>query len=208
MIENELDMLQIETTVAHDNLAASLKNIPLECEQLILTVGEGGYNATIYCYERNGDKWSEIFIFPGFIGKNGFGKTKEGDLKSPEGYYSLGTAFGRISDPGTKMPFRLITEDDYWDDDVSSDTYNTWQTESPPKTEKLDIPAYDYGFVINYNLENIKGLGSAIFFHCAESYTRGCTGAEKQNIIKVLQWLDPIKNPCICQFYKTDLSKY
>jgi len=197
-----------ESSNASGNITDHLKNIPPDCDQLILTVGEGDYDATIYCFERESNIWTEKYVFAGFIGKNGLGKTAEGDMKSPSGYYSLGTAFGRIENPGTKMPFRLITKNDYWDDDVESATYNTWQTSDPPQTEKMDIPAYNYGFVINYNPECTKGLGSAIFFHCAESYTAGCTGTAQDNVIAVLQWLDPDKNPIICQCYRDEMDKY
>jgi len=205
--KNEHEETSVPAPV-QDNLANRLNKIPADCNQLILTVGEGGYSATIYCFARESDSWVEAFSFPGFVGKNGIGATREGNPTSPEGYYSLGTAFGRIENPGTKMPFRMITKDDYWDDDVNSDTYNTWQTSDPPKTEAMDIPAYDYGFVINYNPQNIKGLGSAIFFHISRSYTAGCTGASQEDVIRVLQWLDPALNPQICQCYRTDLDKY
>lgn len=200
--------VDVSTSVNSDTLADNLKKIPADCDQLILTVGEGEYNATIYCFERKAGAWAQMDSFKGFIGKNGMGKSAEGDKKSPVGYYPLGTAFGRAPNPGTKMPYRKITKNDYWDDDAKSPTYNTWQTNDPPKTEKMDITAYDYGFVIDYNPERVPGLGSAIFFHCANSFTDGCTGAAKKDVISVLKWLDPQKNPWICQCSREDLSEY
>ena len=195
--------------VTRDNIAQNLKSVPKSCSQLIITLGTGGSNAVIYCFQKDSDGyWQQVYKFSGFVGKGGIGKTSEGDVKSPYGYYTLGTAFGRLGNPGTKMPWRDITSNDYWDDDPYSSTYNTWQSSNPPKTEKMNITAYNYGFVINYNSNKVLGAGSAIFFHVAYSSTLGCTGTSQDNVIKILQWLNPEYNPLILQCNLTDINKY
>ena len=115
--------------------------------------------------------WKQVHSFAGNIGRTGFAYNKvEGDGHSPIGIFSLGTAFGRYSNPGTAMNYRQSTTNDFWVDDVNSPLYNTWQ-KGPVNgrwnsAEKMYIPQYNYGFVINYNTaKRIPGKGSAIFFH-------------------------------------------
>ncbi|HLS09223.1 SH3 domain-containing protein [Lentibacillus sp.] len=159
---------------------------------LVTTNGYGTNRARVQTFERNGNgTWDQLLDVPGFIGKNGFADSKkEGDMKSPTGKYTIGTAFGRSGNPGTKLPFRGITPDDVWVDDPESELYNTWQSKQETKdqwssAENMDIPAYTYGFVINYNTNQTPGAGSAIFFHVANSYTAGCTGVSQANVVKI-----------------------
>ena len=155
-----------------------------------------------------------VLTVNGHIGKYGFTNNKvEGDKKSPTGKYTIGTAFGRKADPGTKLPYRKITSDDVWVDDPKSKLYNTWQSRKATKNqwksaENMDIPSYTYGFVINYNTERTPYKGSAIFFHVGNSYTLGCTATSQTNVINILKWLDPDKNPVIIQTPVQDLNKY
>lgn len=189
-----------------DDIISTIKGAT-ENNQLIVVEGLGDYFAEIHCYERDeNSKWKLVMEFEGFIGKYGFGKTVEGDRKSPTGYFKIGTTFGRSENPGTNMPYRVITPNDAIDDDPNSPTYNQWiQKEG---SNALNIPQFDYGFVIGYNEERIPGAGSAILFHVSESYTNGCTGTDKESVIKVLRWLDVNKNPIILQCYYGDFAKY
>ena len=51
----------------------------------------------------------EIFTTSVYIGKNGIGKTGEGDAKTPTGTLHPLTAFGVKENPGTKMPYIDVT---------------------------------------------------------------------------------------------------
>jgi glucan-binding YG repeat protein len=185
--------------------------------QLIL-VTTSGYStnvAKIRTFEKVDSKWYEKQNISGFIGKEGFATImKEGAKKSPRGKFSIGTAFGRYQNPGTKLPYRQITSDDVWVDDPASSLYNTWQKQSENNSrwtsaEKMNIPAYNYGFVINYNtVERIPGAGSAIFFHVASSYTLGCTGTVQNNVLSILKWVDPSKLPVIIQTPESEFGNY
>ncbi|KAA0548493.1 cell wall-binding protein [Bacillus sp. BGMRC 2118] len=199
------------------NTAADELDTVWSHNQLIL-VTTSGYDqvaAKIRTFEKVNNKWQEVLSTSGYIGKAGFATVKkEGDQKSPRGKFSIGPAFGRYTNPGTKLPYRLITSDDVWVDDPSSTLYNTWQKASEnngrwTSAEKMDIPLYNYGFVINYNTENtIPGAGSAIFFHVGTSYTLGCTATSQENVISILKWLDPNKKPIIIQTPESELGKY
>ncbi|MEO2075548.1 MAG: cell wall-binding protein [Bacillus sp. (in: firmicutes)] len=182
---------------------------------LVTTLGYSTYNAKIRTFEKFDNKWYEKLNISGYIGKEGFAATmKEGAKKSPRGKYTIGTAFGRYQNPGTKLPYRQITNDDVWVDDSASTLYNTWQKESEnngrwSSAEKMNISAYNYGFVINYNtVERIPGAGSAIFFHVANDYTLGCTGTAQNKVINILKWLDPGKHPVIIQSPESEIGNY
>lgn len=182
---------------------------------LVTTKGYGTSKAQIQTFERNSKGgWVKVLSTSGFIGKNGFATKKvEGDGKSPRGKYSIGTAFGQKGNPGTRLPFKNITNDDVWVDDPKSSLYNTWQSKKAiqgkwKSAEKMAIPSYVYGFVINYNVRRVPGAGSAIFFHVATGHTLGCTGASQKNMVDILKWIDPAKKPVIIQTPVNELSKY
>jgi glucan-binding YG repeat protein len=188
-----------------------------EHSQLIL-VTSADYDsskAKIRTFEKVDGKWYERMNISGYLGKYGFADVmSEGGKESPRGKYSIGTAFGRYHNPGTKLPYRKITGDDVWVDDPSSALYNTWQKASAnngqwTSAEKMDIPEYNYGFVINYNTEKrVAGAGSAIFFHVSDNYTLGCTATSQNHVLSILRWIDPAKNPAIIQAPESELGEY
>lgn len=199
-----------------ENDAEKLKNVDQNNQLILVTTnGYGTSSAKVQTFERNADgNWTQVLSTSGHIGKNGFAKKKvEGDGKSPRGKYSIGTAFGRTGNPGTKLPFRSITSDDVWVDDSNSNLYNSWQSRKKTEgqwssAENMDIPQYNYGFVINYNTNRVPGAGSAIFFHVSSGYTLGCTGVSQGSMVSILKWLDPGKNPVIIQTPISELSNY
>ena len=210
--------LTTKKPVVNRNLAEGLKTVGSN-KQLILVTSNGYHtsNAEIRTFERNAQgKWVPVLTTKGFIGKYGFAKEtdmKEGGKRSPIGKYTIGTAFGRKANPGTKLNYRQITSDDVWVDDPKSKLYNTWQSKKKTKgqwnsAENMNISAYTYGFVINYNTKRTPYKGSAIFFHIGNSYTLGCTATSEENVKKILKWLDPKKKPVIIQTPINELNKY
>lgn len=183
---------------------------------VVTTNGFGTVNATITTYENSNGIWKQVHSFDGNIGRSGFTYNKvEGDGHSPIGVFSLGTAFGRYSNPDTSINYKQSTSNDYWVDDVNSPLYNTWQ-KGPidgrwDSAEKMYIPQYNYGFVINYNTSSrVPGKGSAIFFHVwsgSGSGTAGCTSAAQDNVISILKWLNPSKNPVIIEGPMSEVIK-
>ncbi len=81
-------------------------------------------------------------------------------------------------------------------------------TKAEEKAENMKIGAYANGFVINYNTQRTPGKGSAIFFHIGNSYTLGCTATSEANVVKIMKWLDPAKNPVIIQTPTQNISNY
>ena len=66
---------------------------------------------------------------------------------------------------------------------------------------KRDDNLYKYGIVIEYNTDPvIKGNGSAIFLHIWKNEsipTAGCVAVSEENLIKIIEWLDPVASPLI-----------
>ncbi len=195
----------------------NMKTIGTSKQLIIVTAdNESTRNVVIETFEKYDSGWKKRNTFAGVIGKNGMISSKhEGDYETPEGKYTITTAFGRQVNPGTKLPYRKITADDVWVDDSKSTLYNTWQSASKNNgrwnsAEKMNISLYDYGFVINYNVSRTPGKGSAIFFHIAgtSGYTAGCTATSKTNVISILKWLDPAKKPIIIQTPFNKVTNY
>lgn len=142
-------------------------------DQLICVIGNGGSDSTLSFHTKNKEgKWIQQFSVDADVGSKGITyDKKEGDSKTPAGLFTFGIAFGIKADPGSLLPYRQITEYDYWIDDVHSPYYNTWvNSQEIPGTYKSEhlidhAPQYNYAIHINYNPDNTPGLGSAIFLH-------------------------------------------
>ncbi|MGI8382725.1 SH3 domain-containing protein [Priestia megaterium] len=208
------DYVQASATASPKLVVDSFKTLG-NAQQVILVTADNydTKSAKIQTFEKVDGKWKQVLTANGVVGQKGFALSKkEGDMESPTGKYTIGTAFGRYENPGTKLPYRKITANDVWVDDSKSSLYNTWQQKPAngrwTSAENMDIPAYDYGFVINYNESRTPGNGSAIFFHVGTNYTAGCTATSKEQVVSILKWLNPEKNPVIIQSPVSELDKY
>ncbi|GAA1481679.1 hypothetical protein GCM10009624_21190 [Gordonia sinesedis] len=178
-----------------------------ETSQLIVVTSPKASNptATLTAFERGADKSWKPVIGPtkAFLGSLGMGEPKDNVYRSPEGTYPLDQAFGRLANPGTKMPYFQTTKRDWWDSNMQSPTYNTHvrQDKSPGgDSENLyDMgPVYDYAVNIAHNPQRVPGKASAMFLHVSNNQpTMGCIAIDKDLMRKTLVWLDPAKNPKI-----------
>ena len=149
---------------------------------------EADTTAWISMHEKDkSGNWQMIMSTPGFIGKNGLGKTKEGDGMTPVGTFSFNKAFGNSSDPGMKsFEYTKADSNTYWSGDVRDGMhYNELVSlKDYPDLDKenseriADYPIhYQYCLNISYNAEGTPGKGSAIFLHVfgdRKPYTGGC----------------------------------
>jgi L,D-peptidoglycan transpeptidase YkuD (ErfK/YbiS/YcfS/YnhG family) len=135
------------------------------------------------------------------FGKGGFSThKKEGDGATPLGKFLLRECWyraDRIAKPNTKLPLRVISENDGWCDDPKSPEYN--KPVALPfafSHEKLfrDDHVYDLIVPIGYNDDPIvPGKGSAIFMHLAhDDYkpTEGCIALAKPDFLAILPAID------------------
>lgn len=178
-----------------------------DAQQLFVVAGVGETTAYISMHEKDEDgNWKEIITTPGFIGKYGLGKTKEGDAKTPVGTYCFNYAFGIADDPGCALPYQKVTDDDYWSGDqregyhynemVSINDYPDLNLED---SEHIVDYQYQYQYCLNisWNDDGTPGKGSAIFLHCLgpyKPYSGGCVAIPKEQMIKVMQ---NVKEDCV-----------
>lgn len=162
----------------------------------IIAVKASGSTATVTMHQRKSNgAWKQIMSTSGYVGRNGIGKTCEGDGKTPSGTFSIGRAFGVNSSPGTKINYTKVNNSHYWVDDSDSEYYNQFVstldvTQDWSSAEHLiKYPtAYAYALHIKYNPENTPGKGSAIFLHCISGTgTSGCVAIPESKMIYVLQ---------------------
>lgn len=162
-------------------------------------------DAWISLHEKQDDgTWHMVMTSPGFIGKNGLGKTQEGDAKTPIGVFHFNRAFGIADDPGCAIPYVKVDEDTYWSGDpregyhynelVSLKDLPGLDLESGDSEHIIDYPYhYQYCLNISYNEECTPGLGSAIFLHClapAKPFTGGCVAIPEDHMKFVMQHID------------------
>lgn len=170
-------------------------------------------NAKVICYERENAKteWKvKISAMPAMVGRNGIapqGAKKEKDGRSPQAEYGIGFLFGVASEApeGVKIPYRQATPTDFWIDEGEDPRYNCWSSGEKPDVSHenliLDDPRYDLCLTSLYNVNpTMASKGSAIFLHlwkAPDHPTSGCIALSRENVLKILRWLDPVKMPRI-----------
>lgn len=170
--------------------------------QLITVQAVDTRNARVKLFEKsveNGKNvWTETLSCDGYIGKNGLGKTKEGDNMTPIGDFGITCAFGIKDDPGTAVDYVDITEYTYCCGDENAYNQLIDIRECPHDCSNgehmIDYsPEYNYGLFIDYNKEGTPGLGSAIFLHCmgANPFTGGCIAVSEENMVTILKAAEP-----------------
>jgi len=162
----------------------------------------------VIALEKKNDRWQGPFLpMEGMIGRKGFappGEKREGDGRTPSGIFPLGTVFGYEPSFPTMMPYRQVTTDDLWVDDIHAADYNRLVKRGSTRASsfevmKRDDDLYKYGIVVEYNTDPvIKGYGSAIFFHLWRGKgtpTEGCIALSEEDLMRILRWLNPEAKP-------------
>lgn len=146
---------------------------------------------------------------------------REGDGKSPAGVFKLTSTFFRenAENLAFKLPALQLAESTECVDDVNSSKYNRiidrlkvgnidWES-----SEKMLAVGeqYAFGVFVEHNANPPqKGGGSCIFLHVwkdEKTGTAGCTAMTKDNLIKILQWIDAKKNPMLVQLPESDYER-
>ncbi len=175
-----------------------------EADQVFIIAAYGKTTAWVSMHEKDssGD-WKMIMTTPGFIGKEGLGKAREGDWKTPAGIFHFNRAFGIADDPGCDIPYVKADASTYWSGDgrtgmrynelVSLDDYPGLNTKDSEHITDYTFQ-YQYCLNISYNEKGEPGLGSAIFLHCfgdRKPFTGGCTAIPKEKMRFVMQNVKP-----------------
>lgn len=145
---------------------------------------------------------------------------KEGDGRSPAGLMPLTYAFGKADKFNTKLKYLKLLENTECVDDVKSHHYNKIVNSSQvgifdwKSSEKMFeiTPEYDLGVFVAYNsYPAVKGRGSCIFLHIwksSDTPTSGCTAMSRDDLERVVAWLDPKKNPYLVQMPESTYKRY
>lgn len=171
--------------------------------QLIFVKYTGRRNAQVFLYQKSEKGWDCILSCPGHVGKEGIGKVREGDQKTPIGVYNLPGAFGIKDNPGTAMDYVKVTPFHYLcgDEHYYNQLIDIREKPHDCQGEHLIdfVPHYNYGMFTDHNKECVYGMGSAIFFHCfgLKPYTGGCVAVSEKDMIKILQNTEPGAKLCI-----------
>lgn len=175
-----------------------------EAEQLFVVAATDLNTAQVSLHQRDGaGTWRELLHTTGWIGKNGLGKEREGDGKTPVGTFRFNRAFGIAEDPGcAAFEYVQVNGNHYWSGD---------QREGMHYNELVDLrelpdldtavsehiedfwDQYQYCLNISWNEDGTPGKGSAIFLHCkgGSPYTGGCVALEREQMEQVLRQVSP-----------------
>jgi D-alanyl-D-alanine dipeptidase len=165
------------------------------------------------------------------VGKNGLGEgrglvdldfmeapaKKEGDNRAPAGIFRLSSAFGYAAAGAAawvKLSYLALSKQIEGIDDPNSRFYNKLVDRS--KVAKIDWRSseqmrrddllYKWGVVVDHNAGAIPGAGSCIFLHVwkgSASPTAGCTAMPESDLVRLLRWLDPARDPILVQMPKS-----
>ncbi len=209
----------------------------IDSEQLIVvkTPDWNSVTGTLQRYEKKNGKWEKTGKdIPIVVGKKGMGwgsgftpssaadpVKKEGDLKSPAGFFKLGTSMGyaKQGPDSMKWQYESIAEDSMCIEDPDSKFYNqiVHANTVTPDWKSKDLlkrkdNLYERLIVVEANSNPVKkGSGSCIFLHVwrgPASGTAGCTAMEIKEIESILQWLDPQKKSTLVQLPEAEYKKY
>lgn len=194
-IENNTEVYE-EIKIEQTGWVANLK-VAQETNQ-ILTVVAKDNTAVASLYEKDKEGiWNEILSTQAKIGRNGIGKTKEGDGKTPSGKYHFTFAFGIKENPGTSFEYVKVDDSFYWVDDSDSKFYNQFVSMNSVEKDWDSAEhilsaeeSYHYVLATDYNIECEPGKGSAIFMHCTPTGGAGCIAIPEEYMIAILQRID------------------
>jgi L,D-peptidoglycan transpeptidase YkuD (ErfK/YbiS/YcfS/YnhG family) len=191
--------------------ACAVLPAPAHSTQLVtVTAPSGATSGTLRAWERRGTCWRQVAgPWTARLGRSGLSRSKhEGDGATPVGTYLLGpTVYGIAPNPGIRLRYHRLTCGDWWDEDPSSPSYNTFRHVACGATPRFGgdsealwriSPQYRYFAVVEYNAGPVvPGRGSAIFLHVAVGPTAGCVSLPEAELVRLLRWLRPAAHPAI-----------
>lgn len=191
---NDMDASALQSEAAKLDCAA-------QADQIVLVDYVSGSKARLSIHEKRSGVWTQLYSCDAYVGKNGIGKTKEGDRKTPTGTFNLTTPFGIKADPGAKQKYTQVTKYHYWCGTSGSKYYNQFvdMREVDRKYTSSDEylinykGEYNYCMFVDYNATGEAGKGSCIFLHCTgnKKNTSGCIAIPEKAMERMIQWAEP-----------------
>jgi L,D-peptidoglycan transpeptidase YkuD (ErfK/YbiS/YcfS/YnhG family) len=175
----------------------------LACPQRIHVVAPSASSTTATltvtaCGRRTFGPWRAHVGYHGLSARH-----REGDGTTPTGTYAIGpTLYGLDPNPGVLLGYHRLRCGDWWDEDPTSPTYNSFQHipcgGTPPfhgGSEALwrATVAYRELAVVEANVEPaVPGRGSGIFLHDDTGHaTNGCISLPRRELLRLLRRLRP-----------------
>ena len=203
--------VMILTLIVANNLANAQSNAPQWVKNLatkhksnqLFIVAQVGEKTTAWVsmYEKINGELQQIMTTPAFIGKNGLGKEREGDNKTPVGVFHFDKAFGIAENPGCKIPYTQVDENFYWSGERDFHYNELVDVRDYPGRTYVEgehltdyNPEYIYCLNMGYNADCTPGKGSALFLHCFGSikpWTGGCVAIPVDKMRFVMQNVKP-----------------
>ena len=191
--------------IGSDSAAEQSAAAGLDCagstNQIVLVEYQSGSKAKLSIHEKVSGVWKELYSEMAYVGRNGIGKAKEGDGKTPTGTYNLTQPFGIKADPGSNMGYTQVTKYHYWCGTSGSEYYNKlvdMRNVNRKNTSSDEYlinykGVYNYCMFIDYNASGEAGKGSCIFLHCkgSKSYTGGCIAVSESVMKNIIKWARP-----------------
>jgi L,D-peptidoglycan transpeptidase YkuD (ErfK/YbiS/YcfS/YnhG family) len=178
-------------------------------------------HASLRIWRRSGACWQAAGgPYAARVGLSGLSANRrEGDGTTPAGTFRIhATMYGNEPNPGVRFRYRRIRCGDWWDEDPSSPTYNTFQRTAcgtrPPFAGNSEgmwqsRRAYPYLAVVEFNMRPVvPGRGSGIFLHAETGRaTNGCVSLARERLLHVLRWLRPGAKPHIAIGTRSQLTR-
>jgi len=192
--------------------------------QLVTVVAASGRSTrgSLRLWRKSGECWLAVDgPWSAWLGQNGVSANRrEGDRTTPAGAFGFQrTMYGLGPNPGVRYAYRRIVCGDWWVEDPRSPYYNRFRhvpcgSKPPFRVTSEDMSrsatAYRHLAVIDYNTHPIvPGRGSGIFLHVSHGNpTLGCVSLALPQLVKVLRWFDPAKEPLIVIGTRSTIRKF
>lgn len=213
-------VLLVAACTSHHNpgprQSAPASGLPLsystaDATQVITVVADSASatSASLQTWNKSGGHWvAASHAVEAHVGASGLtAQEKESLTATPIGSFTLTQAFGRLPNPGTRLPYFQTTPNDWWISQPGP-LYNTHQTcisvcaftAGTPNSRLFYVtPQYEFAVVIDYNRDPvIQNAGSGIFLHVTRGIpTAGCVSIESIDLVPIMRWLQPADHPRI-----------
>ena len=150
--------------------------------------GTTNVRVTLWTYV-GANKWRNDGSYAGNGGRGGWGKTRQGDLRSPVGVFSLTDAGGYYPNPGTRLPYQYSPR--------------SYSTVVEGVREFSYVVAIGYNHVVGTPPSSTRtpgpySRGNQIWLHERHLHgTEGCIGIPRAGMVRTLRWLNPATHPVI-----------
>jgi len=180
---------------------------------LVTTNGTSTSYGTGNMYEKTNGQWKKLNTLAVRLGANGISYTRvQNSNQTPAGVLTILSAFGIADSPGSKYAYHKVTSSDYWDLNSGSTTYNRMISSNPGGDFEhlIDFGTqYKYALVTDWNYNQSLNKGGAIFIHVNGSGATGsCISLTESDMVSLIKWLDPAKNPKVLVVPNSDLGNY